>query len=909
TRGTGTTVGTPETSTTGGTPEMSTTGGTPEMSTTGGTPGTNPVKTVVPPLYYALGSVAVIAGFVLTGFAVKAKFSNNMRVGPAVDFDPIVAPVETFQRERAAENLESKKIAEKTKSDKTKGISRSLGLGIAAGVTIAIGGAFIAGGVGIDRLALTSNNEDIYTDEMSAIQAALQANRQARQRSACLSCPVAYKPSLLSVLSNPKRSFFVGQDDELKTREPSQTAAQVYLPGSKIKFATKGSNFSCFIDQRDVVTCLDDSLNHTIRRLAVPKKLTAYRLAAGKSHVCAIKKSRDSSDRTVTCWGDENAKVVPTNLGSVRAISAFQGHSCAIKEDLSIQCWGGVPPSEEEDPFTCMNDDQSQCNLPGLPNGFKPGVVSTIHVGSNNLCILDINDRAHCWGWQKANPDEAAKWQALKLLPDLGALRSIIVTGKAACGIKKDRNQGLCWDLKVPSTTVDLGDRVRDLSIDGLNIDYLQADQILSKSLLTHSPHINLITVAPGFVCFIDSNKKLQCKRTDAVIPRDRRNDFNSNDPEGNGFNTSYIPNLPTELGDSSKLLKSIAWVSAIVIAPDSLPPYFYPDGQDPFHYPGALLAVTEDHLIRCVTTEPADRFQLPSPYLRCEPAELNTGFSNFTPISPLISAETACVLGTKTTTGGSITQSLYCWSIVDPRCGLRLAMLVPGLVGPQFDLRGTQIYSCNPKSSFTDSVLSASGPTISRDRRSIAPDSFYIVQADGTVVEHQIIWREHGIFRGGTAPDVTAFNPVSHANFKAKQVSVGTFHVCIIKQDNSVACRFKEGRQGSADFVDVPELGEAVKLVSFAFGGSFTAKPRGVFGVESVNGFCSIDKDSTVACVIEDIKEEDIKAEARYGSLVTTSPPSDLGRVRDLAGSLVSGEICALKESYDTQCWTPSFP
>src|ERR1051326_5402958 len=61
-------------------------------------------------------------------------------------------------------------------------------------------------------------------------------------------------------------------------------------------------------------------------------------VSAGQLHTCAIR-----TDRTVRCWGNDNSGQVSGITGDptpFRAISAGQLHTCGLKEDGGLKCWG-----------------------------------------------------------------------------------------------------------------------------------------------------------------------------------------------------------------------------------------------------------------------------------------------------------------------------------------------------------------------------------------------------------------------------------------------------------------------------------------------------------------------------------------------------------------------------------------
>ena len=168
------------------------------------------------------------------------------------------------------------------------------------------------------------------------------------------------------------------------------------------------------------------------------------RVAVGASHVCAIK-----IDQSIVCWGEavffdkdgdgtpddiggkgnHTSTIPPTGGHQYTAISAGEGHTCAIRTDKKAVCWGyhadtryavpgwgsdaqgfgsidykavatGGQPNcaikESDGSLSCWNTEKSQY-LPGeeilAMTGFK-----SLGSGSHHMCAIDSGDGLVCWG-------------------------------------------------------------------------------------------------------------------------------------------------------------------------------------------------------------------------------------------------------------------------------------------------------------------------------------------------------------------------------------------------------------------------------------------------------------------------------------------------------------------------------
>ena len=60
----------------------------------------------------------------------------------------------------------------------------------------------------------------------------------------------------------------------------------------------------------------------------------ASAVTGGSLHSCAIK-----SDDTITCWGNSYTQQADVPTGTYKALDAGWYHNCAIASDDTITCW------------------------------------------------------------------------------------------------------------------------------------------------------------------------------------------------------------------------------------------------------------------------------------------------------------------------------------------------------------------------------------------------------------------------------------------------------------------------------------------------------------------------------------------------------------------------------------------
>jgi len=160
-------------------------------------------------------------------------------------------------------------------------------------------------------------------------------------------------------------------------------------------------------------------------------KPTFKTVSAGGGHSCGVK-----SDNTVICWGYNGSGQVEAPEGAYKTVSAGDRHSCGVKSDNTVTCWG--------------YNGSGQAEVPD-------GAFNTVSVGSGYSCGVKSDNTVTCWGNNRYGQAEA---------PD-GAFKTVSAGGGHSCGVKSD-NTVTCWgyngsgQVEVPDgafKTVSAGDR------------------------------------------------------------------------------------------------------------------------------------------------------------------------------------------------------------------------------------------------------------------------------------------------------------------------------------------------------------------------------------------------------------------------------------------------------------------
>ena len=166
-------------------------------------------------------------------------------------------------------------------------------------------------------------------------------------------------------------------------------------------------------------------------------------VSAGDDHSCAVR-----ADDTITCWGRNNAGQTDAPAGAFKTVSAGELHSCAVRADDTITCWG--------------DNGYGQTDAPA-------GAFKTVSAGELHSCAVRADDTITCWGDNAFGKADAPA----------GAFKTVSAGGNRSCAVRAD-DSITCWGSGARQADAPAGVALKTVSVGSRHSCAVRADDTIT---------------------------------------------------------------------------------------------------------------------------------------------------------------------------------------------------------------------------------------------------------------------------------------------------------------------------------------------------------------------------------------------------------------------------------------------
>ncbi len=222
--------------------------------------------------------------------------------------------------------------------------------------------------------------------------------------------------------------------------EPLGTSYTDFDPTLRVKSLAIGLGVICGIDENDNAFC--NAYNASFE-LAVPSEEKFSLISAGNQFGCGI----SSSDGTVACWQADGFGTCdyspPDNqldapAGAFDDISSSEFTTCAIGRDGKAKCWGLGEADDDPNGDQCFAENNAgQAEPPA--DTFRAVVVGSFHT-----CAVRTDGSLACWGAGEVDTCVDMSVDCGQSIPPEGTFEQVSVGLFHSCAMRADRTVA-CW--------------------------------------------------------------------------------------------------------------------------------------------------------------------------------------------------------------------------------------------------------------------------------------------------------------------------------------------------------------------------------------------------------------------------------------------------------------------------------
>ncbi len=201
----------------------------------------------------------------------------------------------------------------------------------------------------------------------------------------------------------------------------------------------------------------------------------------------------------VYCWGmdfnyvDHNTPYFVSGLGVSTQIAVGTGYACALGADGKVRCWGNNNDAQlGRDPSQTLRSD-TPLEVPGISQ------VKAIAVGNNHSCAVKIDGSLYCWGnnqYGKVGTGNTHLQIAPYKVTFPEAVKDVVASKYNTCALSDVIGRVYCWgNNAVGQVGIGFSSQEASLLPQGVSIAGI-------KKLVMDEAHVCAITIANGVLCW-----------------------------------------------------------------------------------------------------------------------------------------------------------------------------------------------------------------------------------------------------------------------------------------------------------------------------------------------------------------------------------------------------------------------